>query len=139
MKSSQVSGLTALGQRRSLVHLRGPHDAGLLPARQFEDARRSMRRLLTFAEKFRMDNPLTKMRERRLPAQAADNLTYDAFGPPAAFMRGLFEYLYRANGLTLVPHIPPSVTELAQLDPVRFGGRKSSCPSSAAEASPLSR
>jgi hypothetical protein len=39
-------------------------------------------------------------------------------------MRGLFEYLYRADGLTLVPHIPPSITELEQLDPVRFGSKK---------------
>ena len=35
------------------------------------------------------------------------NLCYDTFGAPAAMMRGLFEYLYRADGLTLVPHIPP--------------------------------
>jgi hypothetical protein len=91
---------------------------------KFEDARRSMRRLLTFAERFRLDNPLTKCGSDVYQPNQPINLTYDAFGPPAAFMRGLFEYLYRADGLTLVPHIPPSVTQLEQLDPVRFGKKK---------------
>jgi len=91
---------------------------------KFEDARRSMRRLLTFAEQFRMDNPLVKFGSDVYQPKQPVNLTYDAFGPPAAFLRGLFEYLYRADGLTLVPHIPPSVTELEQRDPVRFGKKK---------------
>lgn len=90
---------------------------------KFDDARRSMLRLLTFAEKFRMDNPLVKFGSDVYQPNQPVNLTYDAFGPPAAFMRGLFEYLYRADGLTLVPHIPPSVTELEQRDPVRFGAK----------------
>jgi len=90
----------------------------------FDDARRSMKRLLTFAERFRMDNPLTKCGSDVYQPNQPINLTYDAFGPPAAFLRGLFEYLYRADGLMLVPHIPPSVTEIAQLDPVRFGRKR---------------
>jgi hypothetical protein len=88
---------------------------------KFDDARRSMLRMLSFAEKFRMDNPLVKFGSDVYQPNQPVNLTYDAFGPPAAFLRGLFEYLYRADGLTLVPHIPPSVTELEQRDPVRFG------------------
>jgi hypothetical protein len=52
------------------------------------------------------------------------NITYDAFGVPAAFLRGLFEYLYRADGVTIAPHIPPAIAELQQLDPVRFGNKK---------------
>lgn len=91
---------------------------------KFDEARRSMVRLLTFAEKFRMDNPLTKSGAAVYQPNQPVNLTYDAFGPPAKFMRGLFEYLYRADGLTLVPHIPPSVTELEQRDPVRFGKKR---------------
>lgn len=90
----------------------------------FDDARRSMRQLLTFAEKFRLDNPLVKCGSDVYQPNQPVNLTYDAFGPPAAFMRGLFEYLYRADGLTLVPHIPPTITELEQLDPVRFGAKR---------------
>jgi hypothetical protein len=91
---------------------------------QFDDARRSMRRLLTFAERFRMDNPLTKCGSEVYQPNVPINLCYDTFGPAAAFMRGLFEYLYRADGLTLIPHIPAAIEELQQLDPVRFGPKK---------------
>jgi hypothetical protein len=91
---------------------------------QFEDARRSMRRLLTFAERFRMDNPLTKCGSDVYQPNLPINLCYDTFGPAAAFMRGLFEYLYRADGLTLIPHIPAALEELQQLDPVRFGQKQ---------------
>jgi hypothetical protein len=91
---------------------------------KFEDARRSMRRLLTFAERFRMDNPLTQCGSDVYQPNQPINLCYDTFGPAAAFMRGLFEYLYRADGLTLVPHVPPAITELEQCDPVRFGNKR---------------
>jgi hypothetical protein len=91
---------------------------------KYEDARKSMRRLLTFAEKFRMDNPLTHRGSEVYQPNQPINLCYDTFGPAAAFMRGLFEYLYRADGLTLVPHVPDTITELEQLDPVRFGQKE---------------
>lgn len=91
---------------------------------RFEDAQRSMKHLLTFSEKFRLDNPLVKQGSDVYQPNQPVNLTYDAFGPPAAFMRGLFEYLYDANGLTLVPHVPDSITELQQLDPVRLGDKQ---------------
>ncbi len=91
---------------------------------QYEDARRCMKRLLTFASRFRMDNPLTQCGSEVYQPNQPINLCYDTFGPAAAFMRGLFEYLYRADGLTLVPHVPPTIGELDQLDPVRFGQKK---------------
>jgi hypothetical protein len=91
---------------------------------KYEDARRSMKRLLTFARRFRMDNPFTKFGSDVYQPNEPINLTYDAFGPPAAMIRGLFEYLYSAEGLTLLPHIPPSITELEQLFPIRFGKKK---------------
>ncbi len=91
---------------------------------KFEDARRSMRRLLTFAEKFRMDNPLTKCGSEVYQPNQPINLCYDTLGPAAAFMRGLFEYRYGAAGLTLTPRLPPSITRLEQLDPVRFGTKQ---------------
>src|ERR1017187_9370501 len=91
---------------------------------QFEDARKSMRQLLSFAERFRMDNPLTKCGSDVYQPNQPINLCYDTLGPAAAFMRGLFEYLYRADGLTLVPHVPPAITELEQFDPVRFGNKR---------------
>src|SRR5438270_7756335 len=39
-------------------------------------------------------------------------------------LRGLFEYLYRADSLILIPHIPAEIRELQQIDPVRFGDKK---------------
>jgi hypothetical protein len=91
---------------------------------QFEDARKSMRQLLTFSDRFRMDNPLTKCGSDVYQPNQPINLCYDTFGPAAAFMRGLFEYLYLADGLTLVPHVPPAITEFEQCDPVRFGNKR---------------
>lgn len=91
---------------------------------KFDDARRSLRQLLGFAERFRMDNPLVKFGSDVYQPHQPINLTYDAFGPAAAFVRGLFEYLYRADGLTLRPHIPPGLTRLEQRFPVRFGAKR---------------
>ncbi|HNQ90100.1 MAG TPA: hypothetical protein PKM73_15900 [Verrucomicrobiota bacterium] len=89
-----------------------------------EDARRSMRTLLGFARRFRLDNPLVRFGSDVYQPGQPVNLTYDAFGPPAAFVRGLFEYLYRADSLILRPHIPQGVTRLEQRFPVRFGAKQ---------------
>ena len=90
---------------------------------KFDDAQRSMRQLLNFARRFRMDNPLVQFGADVYQPGLPINLTYDAFGPPAAFVRGLFEYLYHADRLTLVPHVPPTITRLEQRFPVRFGSK----------------
>jgi len=91
---------------------------------KYPDARRSMEKLLTFARRFRMDNNLTDFGNAVYQPKRPINLTYDAFGPAAALIRGLFEYQYRARGLTLFPHIPPGITELKQIDPIRFGQKR---------------
>ncbi len=91
---------------------------------KYEDARASMKQLLKFARDFRMDNPLPDFGSTVYQPNEPYNICYDTFGPPAALIRGLFEYLYRADGLTLVPHIPPGITELEQRDPIRFGTKK---------------
>lgn len=88
---------------------------------KFGDAEKSMERLMTFARRFRMDNPLVKFGSDVYQPSEPINLCYDTFGPAAGLMRGLFEFLYTADGLTLAPHIPPGITELEQKDPVRFG------------------
>lgn len=91
---------------------------------KYEDARRSMKRLLDFARRFRLDNPLVKFGSDVYQPGEPINITYDAFGPPAAMVRGLFEYLYRADGLMLIPHIPAGITELHQRFPVRLGKKR---------------
>lgn len=90
----------------------------------FPDARRSMEHLLGFAREFRMDNPLVEFGSKVYQPREPINLCYDSFGPAAAQVRGLFEYLYRADSLTLIPHIPPAITRLEQRFPVRFGEKR---------------
>ena len=45
----------------------------------------------------------------------------DNFAIPAATIRGLFDYDYRADRLILRPRVPGSITEYVQKEPVRFG------------------
>lgn len=90
----------------------------------WDDARRSMKKLLTFAERFRMDNPLTEFGNNVYQPGQPVNLTYDAFGPPAAMLRGLFQYEYNADGLTLRPRIPPTILQLEQRFPIRLGRKQ---------------
>jgi hypothetical protein len=91
---------------------------------EYDDARRSMEKLLTFANDFRMDNPLVEFGNKVYQPKQPINLCYDSFGPSAAFVRGLFEYIYKAESLTLFPHIPPGINKLEQKFPIRFGGKK---------------
>lgn len=91
---------------------------------QYEDARRSMKKILTFARQFRMDNPLVESGNAVYQPKEPINLTYDAFGTPSGLIRGLFEYLYNAEGLRLVPHIPDGITRLEQHFPIRFGAKR---------------
>ena len=91
---------------------------------KYEDARRSVLRMMDFARRFRMDNPLTNFGSEVYQPKEPVNITIDAFGPMAALIRGFFEYIYTAGSLTLYPHIPPAVTMLRQKDAVRFGPKK---------------
>ena len=91
---------------------------------EYEDARKSMLHLLTFAEQFRMDNPLVEFGSKVYQPKQPINLCYDSFGPPAAMIRGLFEYIYKAESLTLIPHIPDGISRLEQHFSIRFGTKK---------------
>lgn len=91
---------------------------------KYEDARRSMRQLMTFAREFRMDNPLVDFGASVYQPNQPINLCYDSFGPPAAMIRGVFEYVYRSETLVLLPHVPPGVTRLEQHFPIRFGRKR---------------
>ena len=90
----------------------------------FGDIWRSLRQLMRFADAFRMDNPLTDFGNDVYFPNDPVHLCYDTLGPFAAAVRGLFEYVYTAEGLTLFPHLPPEIGELQQLDPIRFGPKR---------------
>ena len=91
---------------------------------KYEDARKSMEHLLTFARPFRFDNNLTDFGNAVYQPNEPINCVYDSWGGPLAMLRGLFEYLYTADGVTLVPHIPPGITQLQQRFPVRLGSKR---------------
>lgn len=90
----------------------------------FEDARRSMQKMLTYARRFRMDNPLIDFGNDVYQPHVPINCVYDNWGVPAAMIRGLFEYLYTAGGVRIIPHIPPGITRLEQKFPIRLGKRR---------------
>eukprot|EP00937_MAST-01D_sp_MAST-1D-sp2_P002666 g2666.t1 len=81
----------------------------------------SMRFMLQrYSRGWLMDAPLTNFGLNTW-ASLPTMLTVDAFGCAAALMRGLFEYLYSATSLTLLPHQPDRITRLEQKFGVRWG------------------
>ncbi len=86
----------------------------------FEDARKSIQQMMTFARRFRLGNPLTEFGNAVYQPKEKVNLCYDSFGPFTALIRGLFEPVYSAEGLRLYPHIPPGITEVEQRFPLRL-------------------
>lgn len=91
---------------------------------KFDDARRAMKKILTYARRFRMDNPLTEFGNNVYQPKEPINLCYDTFAPLAAMIRGLFACKYSAEGLRLVPQIPPGITAMDQRVPIRLGAKK---------------
>lgn len=91
---------------------------------RYEDARRSMQRILEFFRRFRADNPLVNFGSDVYQPHEPINCVYDTWGAPAALIRGLFEYLYTAEGLSILPHIPPGIVELHQRFPIRLGPKR---------------
>ncbi len=90
---------------------------------KYDDARRSMNKMLDFARRFRMDNPLVDFGNAPYQPGLPINCVYDNWGAPAAMIRGLFEYLYRADSLAIVPHIPTKIVRLEQYFPIRWSRR----------------
>jgi hypothetical protein len=99
---------------------------------KFEDVRRSATRAMKWAKDFRMDAPWSQRGENtnNLWSDAGEHhvggisLMIDNFAIPAATIRGLFDYEYRADRLILRPRIPGSITYYAQKQPVRFGDKR---------------
>ncbi|MCC6153576.1 MAG: hypothetical protein IT367_07440 [Candidatus Hydrogenedentes bacterium] len=91
---------------------------------KYEDARRAVNHMMRFAREFRLDNPLVDFGNAVYQPKEPYNLCYDSFGPMAAVVRGLFEYLYTADALTIVPHIPTGITRLEQMFSIRFGTKR---------------
>jgi hypothetical protein len=99
---------------------------------RFGDIRRSATRAMKWAKDFRMDAPWSQRGENtNNPWSDAGehhvggiSLMIDNFAIPAATIRGLFDYDYRADRLILRPRVPGSITYFTQKQPVRFGEKK---------------
>lgn len=88
---------------------------------RYEDIRRSNLHSMRLADGYQMDAPLKDFGASVWFDKEITNLCYDALGIPAATVRGLFEYVYKSDRVILYPHIPPSISEYSQSEPVRFG------------------
>jgi hypothetical protein len=91
---------------------------------KYDDVRKSNRQLAKFTRDYQMDAPLTDFGNDVWFKDRLTNLCYDTLGIPAATVRGLFEYVYKADSLILYPHIPPSIAEYSQKVPIRFGEKR---------------
>lgn len=91
---------------------------------RYADLLRSAAATWAFAREFQLDAPLPDFGKSVWFATNSTNLCYDSLGVPAAVARGLFEYIYKADSLTLYPHIPPAITEYSQKEPIRFGDKR---------------
>ncbi len=90
----------------------------------YEDVRRSMKHLVGFAREFKLDDHYSNFGRTVSWYERPIYNTYDSYGPPAAMIRGLFEYLYQADRLILLPHIPAGIVQLDQKFPIRFGQKR---------------
>lgn len=90
----------------------------------YRDAAAGFTQILKLSPLFRLDNNLTDFGSQPYQPKLPINVVYDSWGAPGGFMRGLFEYGYTAEGLTLYPHIPDGIAQLQQKFPVYFGKTK---------------
>ena len=87
----------------------------------FEDVRRSFAEYEKHASDFRVDDHFKEFGAQLWFENAYTSFCYGGLGIPAAVARGLFEYVYKADSLVLYPHIPPTITEYEQKQPIHFG------------------
>ncbi|MCX6877575.1 MAG: hypothetical protein NTW21_27760 [Verrucomicrobia bacterium] len=100
---------------------------------KFEDIRRSATRAMKWAKDFQMDAPWSQRGENTANSwfgegkwlyKPGGSVMIDNFAIPAATIRGLFDYDYRADRLILRPRVPGSITQYTQQQPVRFGEKR---------------
>ncbi len=90
----------------------------------YSDAADGFSQILKLAPVFRLDNNLTNFGSEPYQPKLPINCVYDSWGAPGGFLRGLFEYEYLADGLTVYPHIPDKITSMVQTFPIYFGEKR---------------
>ena len=99
---------------------------------KFDDIARSADRAMNWAKDFRMDAPFSQLGENTSNPWSdtgshqtgGTSIMIDNFAIPAATIRGLFDYDYRADRLILRPRIPGEITKYEQKEPIYFGEKK---------------
>ena len=90
----------------------------------YRDAAEGFMQILKLGPVFRLDNNLTNFGSAPYQPKLPINCVYDSWGAPGGFLRGLFEYEYLSDGLTIYPHIPEGIKNMEQHFPVFFGEKK---------------
>lgn len=102
---------------------------GYLKLNKFDDAFNSASRAMSWAKEYRMDAPFSQCGKNNCnpwsdrEGVSPVSVMVDNFAIPAATIRGLFEYNYSSDSITLIPHIPSEVKQYIQHEPVRFGDK----------------
>lgn len=97
---------------------------------RFDDVYRSASLAMKWAKEYRMDAPFSQRGENTSnpwsdrKGVSPVSVMVDNFAIPAATLRGLFEYEYAAESLTLRPHIPEGIIFYAQREPVYWGAKR---------------
>lgn len=81
----------------------------------------SWRALAGFASIFRMDSPLVAFGSEVYQPGEPINIVYDMFGVASGLLRSLWDPVYKANELTVTPHIPGNFSLLQQHFPMVWG------------------
>jgi hypothetical protein len=90
---------------------------------EYDDIRRSVTKVLDALRNNIGCGVRTDWGRSRYKMQAG-HLDLDTFGVPGGGLRGLFEYIYGADSLTLHPHVPRAISSYRQKKPVRFGDKR---------------
>lgn len=96
----------------------------------FEGILASATRALRWAQDYRMDAPWCQCGENTHnwwsdeEGRAPTSIMIDNFAIPAATIRGMFEWVYRADRLLLLPHLPPGLSFFRQKVPIGWGGKR---------------
>ena len=99
---------------------------------KFDDIARSADRAMNWAKDFRMDAPFSQFGENTNNPWSdtgphhtgGTSVMIDNFAIPAATIRGLFDYDYRADRLILRPRVPGEITKYEQKEPIYFGDKR---------------
>lgn len=101
----------------------GRMNIACLRVNEFEHPFRAWKRMCGLMENFRADAPMGDFGGSPWGGQLQrpHNTVMDCWGVPAGLLRGLFEYVYLADGLKVRPHIPSDITEYVQKKAVVYG------------------